>query len=66
LNDGKATIPLLKGIHEHLSISTFRCQTMDAFYDYEPIYQQVIGMGQHSCIAYNKRNERVHIGFDKH
>jgi len=57
LNDGKATIPLLKGINERLSLSNLRYQTMDAGYDYEPIYKQVYQMGNQSVIAYNKRNE---------
>lgn len=66
LNDGKAAIPLLKGIDERLSLPSLRYQTMDAGYDYEPIYEQVHRMGQQSVIAYNKRNEREPIGFDKH
>ncbi|WBX79044.1 MULTISPECIES: IS1182 family transposase [Virgibacillus] len=66
LNDGKAAIPLLKGIHERLSLSSLRYQTMDAGYDYDPIYVQVNRMGQQSVIAYNKRNESDPIGFDKH
>src|SRR5690625_1760527 len=66
LNDGKAAIPLLKGINERLSLSNLRYQTMDAGYDYEPIYKQVYRMGQQSVIAYNKRNESEPIGFDKH
>lgn len=66
LNDGKAAIPLLKGVHERLSLKTVRYQTMDAGYDYEPIYQQVYRMGQQSIIAYNRRNESEPIGFDKH
>ena len=66
LNDGKAAIPLLKGIYECLSLLTVCYQTMDAGYDYEPIYQQIHRMGQHSIIAYNKRNEAEPIGFDKH
>src|SRR5690625_6598479 len=41
LNDGKAAIPLLKGIDERLSLSNLRYQTMGAGYDYEPIYTQV-------------------------
>ena len=65
LNDGKAAIPLLKGIDERLSLSNLRYQTMDAGYDYEPIYTQVYRMGQQSVIAYNKRNESEPIGFDK-
>ena len=66
LNDGKAAIPLLKGINERLSLPNLRYQTMDAGYDYEPIYEQVYRMGQQSVIAYNKRNEPEPIGFDKH
>lgn len=65
LNDGKAAIPLLKRIDERLSLPTLHYQTMDKGYDYEPIYQQVYDMGQQSVIAYNKRNEREPIGFDK-
>ena len=66
LNDGKAAIPLLKGIHERLPLSSLRYQTMDAGYDYEPIYEQVYRMGQQSVIAYNKRNEGEPVGFDKY
>jgi len=40
--------------------------TMDAGYDYEPIYTQMYRMGQQSVIAYNKRNESELIGFDKY
>ena len=65
LNDGKAAIPLLKGI-DHLKLLSIRYQTMDAGYDYKPIYEQVYQMGQQSVIAYNKRNEPEPIGFDKH
>lgn len=66
LNDGKAAIPLLKGIQEKLSLPTLRYETMDAGYDYEPIYQQIYRMGHQSVIAYNKRNESKPEGFDKH
>lgn len=66
LNDGKAAIPLLKGIEEQLDLPNIRYQTMDAGYDFEPIYEQVYRMGQQSVIAYNKRNEPEPIGFDKH
>src|SRR5699024_2879275 len=66
LNDGKAAIPLLKGMNERLPLSTVRFQTMDAGYDYEPIYKQVYHMNQQSIIAYNRRNESEPIGFDKH
>ncbi|MFB7305541.1 MULTISPECIES: IS1182 family transposase [Bacillati] len=65
LSDGKAAIPLLKGIQERLHLP-LRYQTMDAGYDYEPIYEQVHRMGQQSVIAYNKRNEGEIIGYDKH
>ena len=66
LNDGKAAIPLLKGIHERFPQLRISHQTMDAGYDYELIYEQVHQMGQQSVIAYNKRNEGEPIGFDKH
>ncbi len=65
LNDGKAAIPLLKGM-ECLPLSSLLHQTMDAGYDYEPIYEQVHRMGNQSNISYNKRNEGEPIGFDKH
>ncbi|MBD1383633.1 IS1182 family transposase [Metabacillus arenae] len=66
LNDGKAAIPLLKGIHERVTLSSLRYETMDAGYDYEPIYTQIHRMGHQAVIAYNKRNEPEPIGFDKH
>ena len=66
LHDGKAAIPLLKGIHERLPLSTVRFQTMDVGYDYEPIYKQVHHMNHQSIIAYNQRNASEPIGFDKH
>jgi transposase len=66
LNDGKAAIPLLKGVHERLLIPTIRYGIMDAGYDYEPIYEQIHRIGLQSVIAYNKRNEPEPEGFDKH
>jgi transposase len=66
LNDGKAAIPLLKGIHERLNLPSLRYETMDAGYDFEPIYQQIHRMGHQAVIAYNKRNESEPIGFDSH
>jgi transposase len=66
LNDGKAAIPLLKGIHERLTIPTIRYGIMDAGYDYEPIYEQIHRIGLQSVIAYNKRNEPKPEGFNKH
>lgn len=65
LNDGKAAIPLLKGVHR-LPISTLRYETMDAGFDFEAIYKQIHQMGHQAVIAYNKRNESEPIGFDKH
>jgi len=64
LNDGKAAIPLLKGINERLSLPTVNFHTMDDGYDYELIYKQIHHMNQQSVIAYNRRNEP--IGFDKY
>lgn len=65
LNDGKAAIPLLKGMDELLPLTSIRYQTMDAGYDYEPIYKQIHDMGHQAVIAYNKRNESETPGFDK-
>jgi transposase len=66
LNDGKAAIPLLKGIQERLSQLSIKYATMDAGYDYPAIYEQIYGMGAQSIIAYNKRNEPEPEGFDKY
>jgi transposase len=63
LNDGKAAIPLLKGI-ENLPLS-IRYALMDAGYDYVAIYQQIHRMDAHAIIAYNKRNEGEQVGFDQ-
>jgi transposase len=65
LNDGKAAIPLLKGMDELFPLTSIRYQTMDAGYDYEPIYKQIHDMGHQAVIAYNKRNESETPGFDK-
>lgn len=65
LNDGKAAIPLLKGL-EQFQLPSINHHTMDAGYDFEPIYEQIHRMGHQSNIAYNKRNEREMIGYDQH
>jgi transposase len=64
LNDGKAAIPLLKGI-ERLPLS-IKYGTMDAGYDFVPIYQQIFRMGANSIIAYNKRGEGEVVGYDQY
>lgn len=66
LNDGKAAIPLLKGIQERLSSLCIRYGTLDAGYDYEAIYKQLHRMKAKAIIAYNKRNEGELLGFDEH
>ncbi|WP_416147930.1 transposase [Salipaludibacillus sp. HK11] len=66
LNDGKAAIPLLKGIQTHFPHFQMKHVTMDAGYDYPAIYEQVHRMKGYSIIAYNKRNEPEPLGFDKH
>lgn len=66
LNDGKAAIPLLKGIQERLSSLIIRYGTLDAGYDYEAIYKQLHRMKAKAIIAYNKRNEGETLGFDEH
>ncbi|WP_339060282.1 IS1182 family transposase [Tepidibacillus marianensis] len=65
LNDGKAAIPLLKGLKERLPQLHFDYVTMDAGYDSPAIYKQVYQLGGQSIIAYNKRNEPEPLGFDK-
>ncbi|CEI82128.1 Transposase DDE domain protein [Oceanobacillus oncorhynchi] len=65
LNDGKAAIALLKGMDQRLPLTSASYQTLDAGYDFEPIYEQIHRMCQQSVIAYNKRNEGEMIGFDK-
>lgn len=65
LNDGKAAIPLLKGIHEKIPTLKISHYTLDAGYDYTPIYKQIYRMGAQSVIAYNKKNESEIEGFDK-
>src|SRR5690606_40378673 len=66
LNDGKAAIPLLKGIESKLKGFAFKYATMDAGYDYEPIYEQIRSSGAQAIIAYNRRREAEMIGFDEH
>ncbi len=66
LNDGKAAIPLLKGMATQFESYSFKYATMDAGYDYEAIYQQVRSSGAHAVIAYNRRREPELVGFDAH
>lgn len=40
--------------------------SMDAGYDFDPIYQQVRQAGAHAIIAYNKHREPELEGFDEH
>src|SRR5690606_5856103 len=55
LNDGKAAIPLLKGLALQHPNYNFKYATMDAGYDYEPIHKQVREAEAHGVIAYNRR-----------
>lgn len=66
LNDGKAAIPLLKGVKEKLPFVSIRYATMDAGYDVESVYKQVLRLGANAIIAYNKRRESEIEGFDEH
>lgn len=66
LNDGKAAIPLLKGLVSQHPQFKFTYATMDAGYDYEAIYRQVRKMKAHAVIAYNRRREPELVGFDEH
>lgn len=65
LNDGKAAIPLLKGIENNYPELRMIFALMDAGYDYDAIYEQVHRMKGYSIIAYNKKNESEPIGFDE-
>lgn len=65
LNDGKAAIPLLKGIDKKFPSLRLNFALMDAGYDYDAIYEQVHRMKGYSIIAYNKKNEPDPIGFDE-
>ncbi|MEK3986379.1 IS1182 family transposase [Paenibacillus sp. FSL K6-3166] len=66
LNDGKVAIPLLKGLAHRYPNYTFSYATMDAGYDYEPIYKQIRKAKAHAIIAYNRRREPELEGFDEH
>lgn len=66
LNDGKAAIPLLKGVEANFPNLKMNYSIMDAGYDYKAIYQQVHQMKGNAIIAYNKKNESEHIGFDRY
>lgn len=64
LNDGKAAIPLLKGIQKIHPYFHLNFAFMGAGYDYDPIYDQIHRMKGYSIIAYNKKRESDPIGFD--
>lgn len=66
LNDGKAAIPLLKGIRFQHPGFKFKYATMDAGYDYEPIYKQIREAKAYAVIAYNRRREPELEGFDEY
>lgn len=66
LNDGKASIPLLKKLKQEWPFLNIRYVTMDAGYDYPAVYEQVHRIGFQSVIAYNKRREPEMVGYDKH
>ncbi|MCM3763298.1 IS1182 family transposase, partial [Alkalihalobacillus oceani] len=66
LNDGKAAIPLLKGLQERLFELKIAFSTLDAGYDAPAIYEQLYRMKTGAVIAYNKRNEPNIEGFDHH
>jgi len=66
LNEGKAAIPLLKGIVTTYPSYHFKYATMNAGYDYEPIYRQVREVNAHAIVGYNRRSEPEYIGFDEH
>ncbi|WP_055107404.1 IS1182 family transposase [Paenibacillus ihumii] len=66
LNDGKAAIPLLKGMALQHPNFNIKYVTMDAGYDYEAIYKQIREADAHAVIAYNRRREPELVGFDEY
>lgn len=66
LNDGKAAIPLLKGLAFQHPAFSFKVAVMDAGYDYTPIYEQVRAVQAHAMIAYNRRREPELLGYDEY
>lgn len=66
LNDGKGVNPLLKGVQERFPALSIQYGTMDADYDYMPIYTQLYRMKTQSVITYNKKNEQELIGYNEH
>lgn len=66
LNDGKAAIPLMKGIQDKLPSFQMKYGILDAGYDFPAIYKQIHQLQGYSIIAYNKRNESEPIGFDQY
>ncbi|WP_233147220.1 transposase [Paenibacillus selenitireducens] len=55
MNDGKAAIALLKGIKAQFLQYAFNYATMDAGYDYEPIYEEIRKTKADAIIAYNPK-----------
>ncbi len=66
LNDGKAAIPLLKGLAFQYPSYKLKYVTMDADYDYEPIYKEIRQTKAQAIIAYNRRRESELVGFNEH
>lgn len=57
-------LPLLKGINKRLPPLKVKQATMDAGYDWDPIYKQIGHIGAQSIISCNKENEPDPIGFN--
>lgn len=64
LHDSKAAIPLLKGLEAQFPTYRFRYATMDAGYDYEPIYEEVRKRKAQAITAYNRKREAEMMGYD--
>ena len=56
LNDGKVAIPLLKKIERNLP-NIFTARLLDAGYDYEATYQQLMEQNLQAVIPYNRRTD---------
>lgn len=65
LSDSKAAIPLLKKVAK-LVPDHFTTAILDAGYDYEAIYRQILNQDMKAVIPYVMRRESEMVGFDAH
>lgn len=66
LNDGRASISLIKQWQQRNPNFQLVYATMDDGYDHEPMHRQLHKMGISGIIADNRRRETSAIGYDEH